>query len=177
MTFFAHRVTTYIGLAVLTAILIACGSSGDSKVDSSGAGGSETNAAADKGATSEGVYKFGQTIKFDDGSTLKVDKPTKFKPDKYAITGEKKKLYMKFKATFTNRTKEIYDPTLTTASASADGEEGESVFQDGLSTPTNKVLPGKAVSWWMGYGINSDKDLQLQLDIGFLDHDTVIFTA
>jgi hypothetical protein len=175
MTSATKRFLTTIGAIVAAIVLIACGSGNDSEVDSSGsgAGSAESGAAAD---APEGVYKFGQTVKFKDGSTLTVGKPVKFKPDEYAVTGDKKPVYVKFKATFVNKTKEVYDPSLTTASASADGEEGESVYQNGLSTPDNKVLPGRSVSWWMGYGVKSQKQLQLELNIGFLDHDTVIFT-
>jgi hypothetical protein len=124
-----------------------------------------------------GVYKFGQTVKFKDGSTLTVGKPVKFTPDEYAVTGEKKPVYVKFKSTFANNTKTIFDPALTSASASGGGEEGESVYQDGLDAPENKILPGKSVTWWMGYGVKSQQDLQLEITLGFLDdYGTVIFT-
>jgi len=85
-------------------------------------------------------------------------------------------MYLKFKCTFTNKTKEVFDPALTTASASAGGEEGESVYQDGLDAPDNPVLPGKSVTWWMGYGVQDTADTQLTVSLGFLDYDDVIFT-
>ena len=167
---------TSIGVGIAGIMLIACGGGGGSSVDSSGSE-SDTGSQGQTNAAPDGVYKFGETIKFDDGSTLKVAKPVKFTPSQYAITGDKQPIYVKFKATFVNKTKEVYDPSLTTASASANGEEAESVYQDGLSTPSNKVLPGKSVTWWMGYGVKSQKDLQLQINVGFLDHDTVVFAA
>jgi hypothetical protein len=173
----SRKLATSFGVSIGAVLLIACGGGGSS-VDSSGSGGGATESqSAGAEAPPAGVYKFDQTVKFDDGSTLKVAKAVKFKPDEYAIVGEKRPVYVKFKATFTNKTKEVYDPSLTTASASADGEEGESVYQSGLGTPDNKVLPGKSVSWWMGYGFQSQKGLQLEVNIGFLDHDTVIFTV
>jgi hypothetical protein len=125
----------------------------------------------------DGVYKFGQTVKFKDGTTLTVSKPQTFKRDKYAAGGEKSKVFVKFKSTFTNNTKDVFDPALTSGSVSAGGEEGESIFQDGFDAPENKVLPGKSVTWWMGYGVNTQKDLQLEVNIGFLDYGTVIFTT
>jgi hypothetical protein len=174
MAVLTRKIVTAIAISVAAITLIACG--GGSSVDSSGSGGSAAESPEAGKTAPEGVYKFGQTIKFDDGSTLKVAAPVKFTPDKYAIGGDKRPVYVKFKATFTNKTNEVYDPSLTTASVSADGEEGDSVYQGDLGTPDNKVLPGKSVSWWMGYGIKSQKDLQLEINIGFLDHDTVIFT-
>jgi hypothetical protein len=172
-----RKVATSIGVGIAAITLIACGSGGGSSVDSSGSGGSDAESTVPTKTAPAGVYKFGETIKFDDGSTLKVAKPVKFTPGQYAITGDKQPVYLKFKATFFNKTREVYDPSLTTASASANGEEAESVYQDGLSTPNNKVLPGKSVTWWMGYGVKGQKDLQLEINIGFLDHDTVIFTG
>ena len=50
------------------------------------------------------------------------------------------------------------------------------MYQDRLDAPENKVLPGKSVSWWMGYGLASNNDLQLEVTMGFLDYDTVILT-
>jgi hypothetical protein len=172
----SKSLSTSVGITLGTVLLIACGSGEGSRVDSSGSSGSSKESQQADDDTPDGVYKFGQTVKFDDGSTLRVTKPVEFSPDEYAMTGEKRPEYVKFKATFTNRTKKIYDPSMTSASASAAGEEGESVYQSGLGTPDNKVLPGKSVSWWMGYGVRSQKDLQLEVDIGSLDYDTVIFT-
>lgn len=123
------------------------------------------------------VYKFGDTIKFKDGSTLTVGKPVKFKRDQYAAGGENKKVFLKFKSTFTNKTKEVFDPGLTSGSASSGGTEAESIYQDGLDAPDNKVLPGKSVTWWMGFGFDTDKDVQLDITVGFLNYGTVVFTS
>ncbi len=170
----------WLGIPVV-AMVIACGSSGADDTGDKVAG--DTGAAADASAGDsegdkkpDGVYKFGETVKFKDGSTLVVTAPVKFKRDQYAAGGENKKMSLKFKATFKNNTKEVFDPALTSASASAGGVEGESIFQEGLDAPDNKLLPGKSVTWWMGYGVDTDKDIQLQVNVGFLDYGTVIFT-
>lgn len=167
--------------AVVAGMLLACGSGGDDKGEADGKGnaaaasGGAVDGAGDEPAS--GVYKFGQTVKFKDGSTLTVGKPESFKRDQYALGGEKKTVFLKFKATFKNNTKEIFDPALTDGAASADGVEGESVYQEGMDAPDNKVLPGKSVTWWMGYGLASRKDVQLEVTVGFLDYGTVIFTG
>ena len=168
------------GGVLVAAMMLACSGSG---ADTGETAGNAAEAAGEKaggdkaGSGDRGVYRFGQAVKFKDGSTLTVGKPVKFTPDRYAVVGEKKPVYLKFKATFKNNTKEIFDPALTTGAASAAGTEGESVYQDGLDAPDNKVLPGKSVTWWMGYGLEGQKDLQLELSVGFLDYGTVIFTG
>lgn len=166
----------------LAAMVIACSSGGaDDKgevTSDSGAAAAQADATTDGSDTkTDGVYKFGQTVKFKDGSTLTVAKPVVFKKSQYAAGGEGKKVFLKFKTTFKNNTKEIFDPALTTGSASAAGTEGEAVFQEGLDAPDNKILPGKSVSWWMGYGFEANKDVQLEVSMGFLDgYGTVVFT-
>lgn len=167
--------------APVAAMVIACGAGGaDDKGEavSGAAAGADAKAgdSDDAGKPDDGVYKFGQTVKFKDGSTLTVAKPVKFKKDRYAIGGEGKKVFLKFKATFTNNTDEVFDPALTSASASGDGTEADSVFQNGMDAPDNKLLPGKSVTWWMGYGFDSAKTYQLEVNVGFLDYGSVIFT-
>jgi hypothetical protein len=168
------------GAVLAAGMAVACG--GGSSSDTGEATKGDAVAAADPKADGvksdgpEGVYKFGQSVKFRDGSTLTVGKPVKFTRDKYAAGGDKQPVSVKLKATFKNNTKEVFDPALTTAAVSAEGEEGESIYQEGLDAPDNKVLPGKSVTWWMGYGVRSQKDLQLEVTVGFLDYGTVIFT-
>lgn len=170
------------GLALVLALAggWACSSGGaDDKGEavSGAAAVAQSGAPADGGDEKpDGVYKFGETVKFKDGSTLTVGKPVKFKKDQYAIGGEGKKVFLKFQSTFVNGTKKVFDPALTSGSATADGAEGEAIFQQGLDAPDNKVLPGKKVTWWMGYGFVSVKEIQLEVNVGFLDYGTVIFT-
>lgn len=160
------------------AMVIACGAGSDDTGNSSApdpvAGGT---APAESKKKPDGIYKFGETVKFKDGSTLTVGKPVDFKRAQFAIGGEKSAEHVKFKATFKNNTDEVFDPALTTAACTAGGEEGETVYQEGMDSPNNKILPGKSVSWTMGYGVASKKDLQLEVNVGFLDYGTVIFTA
>ncbi|GLZ00944.1 hypothetical protein [Actinoplanes sp. NBRC 103695] len=164
------------GALLAAAMVLAC-SSGNTDTGETAKGDAAVAAdAPSKAGGPEGVYKFGQTVKFRDGSTLTVGKPAKFKRAEFAVGGEKKAVHLKFKATFKNNTDEVFDPALTTAAVSAGGEEGESIFQEGLDAPDNKVLPGKSVTWWMGYGVPNQKDLQLEVNVGFLDYGTVIFT-
>jgi hypothetical protein len=166
------------------ALLVSCSSPDTGTVTDTGtaaAPGAEPGVEAEPGIEEEtpatpAVYKFGQTVKFNDGNTLTVGKPVKFKRDEYASGGENQPIAVKFKLTFKNNSKTVFDPALTAGSVSAGGEEGESIYQTGLDAPENKVLPGKSVTWSMGYGVKSTSDLQLEVDMGFLEYGTVIFT-
>ncbi len=167
------------GIALALALVggWACSSGGADDTGEKTTGSAAEAQAGTDDKKPDGVYKFGDTVKFKDGSTLVVAKPVTFKRDKYAAGGENKKVFLKFKATFKNNTKDVFDPALTSGSASAGGTEGESIFQQGLDAPDNKVLPGKSITWNMGYGLDTDKDVQLQVNVGFLDYGTVIFTG
>jgi hypothetical protein len=134
------------------------------------------DAAGDEAASDDGVYAFGDTVTFEDGSTLVVEAPIKFRPKGFAAGGEAFPAHVKYKATFTNNTDEVFDPGLTDGSVSSAGVEGDSVYQDGLDAPDNPVLPGKSVTWWMGYGVQDPADTQLTVRLGFLDYEDVIFT-
>jgi hypothetical protein len=129
-----------------------------------------------KASLPDGVYHFGTTATFEDGSTLKAGQPVLFVRDQYAAGGEKQKHHVKVKLTFTNNTKKVFDPALTTESITSGDSEGDSVFQDGLDSPDNKILPGHKVTWWVGYGVKNPKKLELTVNMGFLDYDDVIFT-
>lgn len=145
------------------------------KVSTSDGAASDGASASDKPAT-DGVFHFGQTVTYKDGSTLKVEAPVAFKPGKYAAGGEKFAAHVKYRATFTNNTKKVFDPMGSDGNVTSAGVEGESVYQDGLDAPDNKVLPGKSITWWMGYGVNDSTDTQLTVRLGFLDYDDAIFT-
>lgn len=145
--------------------------------DTASQGGADAAAAADQGKEKpDGVYSFNDVVTFSDGSTLKAGRPVEFTPDQFAAGGEKFKHHVKFKLTFTNRSGKVFDPSLTTGAVSSGGQEGESVYQDGLDAPDNKILPGKSVTWWMGYGVKDSRKVQLTVNVGFLDYDDVIYT-
>jgi hypothetical protein len=143
---------------------------------SSSAPGSRSAAAASGDKRTEDNPAFGQTVTFKDKSTLTCAKPVKFKRDESALGGEKSAVFLKVKCTFTNRSGQTFDPTLTTVSMSAAGIEGDSVYQGDLDTPDNPVLNGKSVTWWSGYGVTANKDVQFSVNIGFLEYPTITFS-
>jgi hypothetical protein len=121
-------------------------------LDENGLGDFGSSDAADDGSSGDAgdVAKFGDVVSFEDGSTLTASAPVTFKRDEYAAGGEDFKHHVKFKVTFVNKSGEVFDPALTTGSVTSGEREGDSVYQDGLDAPDNKILPGKKITWWMG---------------------------
>lgn len=133
-------------------------------------------APAKPAAREETNPAFGQVATFKDKSTLTCGKPASFKRAQFAAGGEQAKVFLKVKCTFTNRSGETFEPALTTLSMSAAGAEGESVYQEGLDAPDNPVLNGKSVTWWSGYGVEANKEVQVSVKVGFLDYPTITFS-
>jgi hypothetical protein len=134
-----------------------------------------TNAKAGGTSLPSGVAKFGSAVTFKDGSTLTCSAPVAFKRTEFAAGGDGAKAFLKARCTFSNRSDKVFNPAGTTGSMSADGVEGESVYQDGLGSPSNPVFPGKSVTWWMGYGVGSSNSVQLTVSLGFLNYDSITF--
>lgn len=147
-------------------------SAGPTGLSSPSAGAGKTPGTS--GAVAD-VIAFGATATFKDGSTLTCAEPVPFQRGEFAVGGEQAKVFLKSQCTFTNHSGQVFKPAGTSGRMSANGTEGESVFQEGLSTPDNPVLPGKSVTWWMGYGVESAADVQLTVSLGFLDYTDITF--
>ena len=129
------------------------------------------------GPAPDDVFPFGEEVVFDDGSTLVVSPPQALVRDEFAFGGEDFPAHVQFELTFTNNTDEVFDPTFTTGGVTSGGVEGDSVFQDGLDAPDNPVLPGQSITWSMGYGVQDPADVTLDVNLGFLEYDDVIFST
>lgn len=156
----------------LTALMLAACAPQTTKL----AGASSGKSVPAKHKTPKNVYKFGDKVRLADGSTLKVGIPEQFSPSKYAAEDGTHKRHVKIKLTFTNNTAKVYDPSLTSGSITSGGREGGSVYQEGLDSPDTKILPGKSITWWMGYGVKNPGKVTFQVNIGFLDYPDLIFT-
>lgn len=173
--------------AVIVVAAIAAGVHGDTTPDSilvtpavtGSASGDNPPPAAEAGSElPENVYRFGKTIRFDNGVTLAVGRPTAFHPQypEFVSAGNRRH-FVKFRVTLTNTTSEVLDPSLTTGAVTSGETEGESVYEDGLDAPDEKILPGKSRTWWMGYGVADPTRLTLTVSVGFLDgYPDVLFT-
>jgi hypothetical protein len=123
-----------------------------------------------------GVHPFGTTVTFEDGSTLTAGPPVAFTPRDIAFGGEELPHHVKFKVTFVNNGDQVFDPSLTVGTASAGDTEGEVVYSRDLDPPHSVVLPGKRVTWWMGFGVTDAKRATLTVRMGFGEYDDVTFT-
>jgi hypothetical protein len=138
--------------------------------------GSIPAAPAASSSAPSGVATFGSVVTFADKSTLTCTKPVSFVRDQYAAGGQNSSHFLKSKCTFVNNSANVFNPSLTSVSMSAGGAEGDQIFQDGLGTPTNPVLPSRSVSWVVGFGVDSTSDVQLTVRLGFLNYAEVTFT-
>ncbi|WIE76544.1 hypothetical protein [Curtobacterium sp. MCSS17_007] len=139
---------------------------------------SATTAAESETASNDGVYKFGETAKFD-GLSIGVSAPAAFTPGEYAYTGDNPTPNnVKVTITIQNTGSKPYDPVLTSATMSSGQQEATAVVDTESKIgvpPTTKVLPGKAVSYDVGFNVADPNDLQLDVTGGF-EYDTVTFT-
>jgi hypothetical protein len=124
----------------------------------------------------DGVHGFGQIVTFADGSTLTAGAPVPFTPGDVAFGGDEFPQHVKVKVTFVNNSDKVFDPALTVGVASSGELEGAPVYQRGLDAPSARVLPGRRVSWWMGYGVADPRKVTLTVRMGFLDYADVTFT-
>ena len=123
-----------------------------------------------------GVHPFGTTVTFADGSTLTAGPPVPFTPRDVAFGGEDLPHHVKFKVTFANNSDAVFDPSLTVGAASTGDTEAEVVYSRDLDPPHSRVLPGKRVTWWMGFGVTEPKRATLTVRMGFGEYDDVTFT-
>lgn len=137
-----------------------------------------TDTAAEDTAADSGVYKFGDTAKFD-GLTIGVSEPAAFTPSEYAYVGENPTPNnVKMTVTITNTGSKAYDPVLTSTTVSSGSQESEAIIDTEANIgvpPTTKVLPGKSVSYDVAFNVADANDLQLDVTGGF-DYATVTFT-
>lgn len=88
-------------------------------------------------------------------------------------------VFVAFTVTIDNGATSNYDPTLFMASAQSGSVEASEVFdsENGFNgPPTTKLLPGRTVTFKVGYGVQDPKDIVLEVTPGF-DYDSAIFTS
>lgn len=122
-------------------------------------------------ADAGGVSKWGDTYSWQDGLQATVGKPTKFKANEYASGAEDPKAKtVKVKVTLANQTGSSFDPSLGSLTASADGEECESVFDSENKlegTPQSTIRKGRKLSFTYGFACTSTADLQIAFSPDF----------
>lgn len=124
-----------------------------------------STAPTDGGQPEQETLEFGKSHTWDDGITLTVAKPKKFKPGEYAAA-EKAKGYLKFTVTVVNKSDKPLDLGLTYITVQSSNKEAEPVFdaENGLgSTPDTKVLKGRESEFAVGFGVADTKDVVMEV--------------
>jgi hypothetical protein len=175
-----------VGSFVVTVIIaVHASSSSAAAAGSTGTGdsGDDSGTATDDPPTegpprtdADEVFEFGDTVEFDDDTTLRVDGPYSFTPRGTAVGGEKQKFHAKFRVTLTNRAGEASYPSSTTATVRSGDRVGDQVFQPTTMAPEGSLQSGSTARWWMGFGIDSPRNVSLVVSLGS-DYDDVTFTT
>jgi len=115
----------------------------------------------------------GQSFTYDDGLEVRVSEPRRFQPED---TSSNFPMYLKFKVTVINASDQPYKPIDFSSSMSSDGAEGSAVYDSDMMPPQTTVLPGKRVSFWIGYGVTTDKSLTVQVQPTY-GHEQAVFVG
>jgi hypothetical protein len=108
---------------------------------------------------------FGKSYTWDDGVTVTVGKPQKFKPSAYTVV-DKTKRYLRFAVTVVNKSNKPIDLGLTYISVQSGNKQASEVFDSGTSLrgpPDTKVLKGRASQFEVGFAVTDPKDVVMEV--------------
>jgi hypothetical protein len=128
--------------------------------------------------TKASTYKFGDTVSWEaTGVSLTLSAPVPYKPSKYAIVPAGTSPVV-FAITLKNGGTEAFDPGMVYMTASSGEAEAQSVFDSPalVGGPTTKLLPGKSVTWKVGFGVLNAADITAEITPSVL-YDSAIFTS
>ena len=175
------KATSIIGLivsivawivAIIVALVVVVGGVSsavqkESSVTKSHSSGSTKNATSGP---------FGTTFTTSDGVKITVSAPKKFSPSEFAAGASHHNV--KMTVTIFNGSKDKFDTTLTTFSATSGDKAGDEIFDTDHSlkgTPQAKILPGKTLTWDIGFGVHDPSDFTLDGSLG-IGYDDVIWS-
>ena len=125
------------------------------------------------------VSHFGSSgYTWEDGLLVTVSAPVEFTPSESAAGG-KGLAAVKFTVTITNNTSKSYDPAMFTTSAQSGTQEADSIYDidNNLGgSPHTALLPGRTVTFDVGFGVSDPKDVVLQVTPGF-DYTPAMFQS
>ncbi|MCJ1710365.1 hypothetical protein MT344_04100 [Clavibacter michiganensis subsp. phaseoli] len=118
---------------------------------------------------------FGETYTYTDGLSVTIGAPQPLTPGEYAATGEEPN-FLSFDVTVVNGTDGNYDPALFYVTLqSANAEAGGVYDVDINNNPQTSLLPGREVTWKIGYGVLDTNDLVMEVTPG-VEYQSRIFT-
>ncbi|BAK36877.1 hypothetical protein MLP_38630 [Microlunatus phosphovorus NM-1] len=123
---------------------------------------------------------FGKSYTWDDGLTITIGKPSKFKPSDYAeVDGAK--AYRRFTITVVNKTSGPIDLAVTYITMQSNNKEAEQVFdsEKGLEgSPSTKLLKGRESEWDIGFGVANPDDMVMEIAINDnFERPSIIYTT
>lgn len=125
-----------------------------------------------------GVVGFTETYTYADGLAITVSAPQEYTPSEYAVGVDGDGTPVTFDITIENGTGEVFDPALMYPVVASGGSESEAVYDDGIDMlPSSKIQPDKSLSYTVAYMVADTGDVQVELEPGFLDYETLIVTS
>ena len=128
--------------------------------------------------TGTGPAKFGQRYSWEDGLVVTVSVPKRFTPSEYAAA-DPAPAYVYFQVTIVNGTTSNYDPSVFSVSAQSGNTEASEVFdsENGFEgSPSTRVTPNREVTFKVGFGVQNQRDIVLDVTPGF-DYDDALFSS
>lgn len=155
------------------------GASGGAAGDSSGGAAGGAAGGAEGGAVS-GDAAFGEVLEYDDGLVVTVGAPQDYTPsDSAYVDGPAPAAFVAFDVTIVNGTGQDFEPIGFLLTLQSGSTEESQVFDSaqGLDgTPYTTLLPGREVSFRVGFGASVPDDLVLEVTPGF-DYEPVVYTS
>lgn len=112
-----------------------------------------------------GTHKFGETVKYPDGTSVTIGQPKPFKPSDTAMA-DKAAGYVVLDVTVVNGSKKPIEPMMIHLSGQSGDSEAKFVadIEQGVGdTPSTKLLPGRQAKWKQAFTINKPNDLVIEL--------------
>lgn len=128
----------------------------------------------------DGIAAFGEVFDYADGVSISVSEGVAFQPTDTNAGAVDGQTHLAFTIVLTNNTSDTIDP-YTYETVSSGGAEASSIFDmdnpigDVGGSPMTSLLPGKSVSWIVGYSVADPADIVFEVAPGF-EYDEVIFT-
>lgn len=169
-------------LAIVALILLFAGCSTNTTVASDPKASSAAEPPAQTPPPVNNFLKqFGDTITWEDGTSISISTPAPYVPTEYAAGVVDGASHVSFEIVLTNGTDEPLNPSTVWATASSGGQEASSIIdtsselgQIGLS-PMTTLLPGQTVKWIAAYSVADPASINVEIHPSYV-YEAGIFT-
>jgi hypothetical protein len=129
---------------------------------------------------SPAIHAFGTPVTYENGLTVTVSGPEPYTPSNTAAGEEGFTQFVRLSISVSNGTTEPYEPVLFTTNVQSGVTEGSQVFDYANNlggSPSTAVLPGRELTWQMGFGVTDVNDLIVEVTPGFDYNETFYSTT